>query len=424
LTGVQLAQTLVLIILLGIAAFFSASETALFSANKMKIRHLAEKGDRQAILTRRLLSQPSLLISTILIGNNVVNIGATALATSLFISIFAENGPALATLVMTVLVLIFGEITPKSLAAQNPEQVTLRVSKTINVLSIVLSPISRALNFITGGIIKLFGGTQTKNPMITEEELRMLVNIGEEEGFIDADEREMIDSIFEFNDTLVREIMVPRIDIVALNVKESLESASEMVIDAGHSRIPVYEGTIDNIVGVIYAKDLIEPLLSCEPEKTKLAELMRPAYYVPESKKVRDLLNELRKKRVHMAIVLDEYGGTAGLVTIEDLLEEIVGDIQDEYDQEEEDIIAFLDGTLLVDARTTISDLNDYLGLSLSDDEYETITGLVLHHLGSLPEEGQELDIDGLHIVVDKIDGRRVDKLKINRRNNEKPAEN
>lgn len=415
-TGVQIAQVLFLVFLLGLSAFFSASETAIFSVNKVKIRHMAEEGNTRAILTRRLLDQPNRLISTILIGNNAVNIGATALATSLFISFFAESGAGIATVVMTLMILVFGEITPKTFAAKRAEYLALRFSGSINNIGTVLHPVIKILNLITSGIIRLFGGAPPDNPMITEEELRMLVNVGQEEGFIDADEREMIDSIFEFDDTLVREVMVPRIDIIAVSIGESLEDISNLVIEVGHSRIPVYEHTIDNIVGVIYAKDLLKPLLKCELGGTSTRELMRPAYYVPESKKVRDLFEELRKEKVHMAIVLDEYGGTAGLVTIEDLIEEIVGDIQDEYDHEEQNIVTLPDGTLLVDARTPIEEINDVLELDLSDEEYDTISGLVFHHLGRLPAEGQELDIGDLHITIDTLDGRRVEKLRLRRK--------
>lgn len=411
--GAQIAQILALLILLGFSAFFSASETAFTTVNKIRIRHLAEEGNKRAQLTRKLLTQPNRLISTLLVGNNLVNIWATAIATSFFINLFAEKGAGISTLVMTIIVLVFGEITPKTFAARRPEQVTLKVIPSVNIVCLLLSPFSKVLNALTGGIIRIFGGSQPENPLLTEEELRMLVNVGQEEGFIDAGERDMIDSIFEFDDTIVREIMVPRIDIVGININETLEDVSNLVIAGGHSRIPVYEQSIDNIVGVIYAKDLLKPLLRGEPKKTTLAELMRPAYYVPESKRVRDLFEELRKEKVHMAIILDEYGGTAGLITIEDLIEEIVGDIQDEYDQEEESIQLLEDGSYLVDARTTISELNELLDVNLSDEEYETVSGLVFHYLGRLPAAGEELDIELLHIIVDKLDGHRVDKLKI-----------
>lgn len=412
----QIIQIIILLVLLFLSAFFSATETALFSSNKTRIRHMAEEGNRKALLTKRLLDQPNRLISTILIGNNAVNIGATALATSIAINFFGDSGAGIATGVMTILVLIFGEITPKTLASQHAEDFSMRISGFISLLSKVLFPLIKGLNLITNNLVKVLGGTKPDNPLITEEELRMLVNVGEEEGFIDADEREMIDSIFELDDTLVREIMVPRIDIKAVNMTESMDYVVKMVIEVGHSRIPVYENNIDNIIGVIYAKDLLHPLLSDPLGEPDIQQLMRPAYYVPESKKVADLFAELRKEKVHMAIVLDEYGGTAGLVTIEDVIEEIVGEIQDEFDQEESQIVTLPDGNLLVDARTPIYDINEILEMDLPDDEFDTISGLVFHILGRVPIEGQEVYIgDDLHVVVEKVEGRRITKVRLSK---------
>jgi len=411
LSQVQVFQLIILFVLLLLSAFFSASETAIFSANKVKIRHLAEEGNKQALLMRRLLEQPGRAISTILIGNNVVNIGATALATVLAISFFGGSGAGIATAVMSVLILIFGEITPKTLAARRAEDYSLRISRYIHRLGKILAPLIYIFNLFTNVLIKLLDGSNKENQFITEEELRMLVNVGEEEGFIDEDEREMIDSIFEFNDTLVREVMVPRIDIDAVNVEETLENVVKLVMRAGHSRIPVYDQTVDDIIGVIYAKDLLQIFFEPAREKTDLKKLMRSAYYVPESKKVRDLFAELRKEKVHMAIVLDEYGGTAGLVTVEDVIEEIVGDIQDEYDREEQAIEQLGDGSFLVAARTSIGEINEAMEMALPDDEFETISGLVFHNLGSLPYEGQELKIGDLHIKVEKIIDRRIGKL-------------
>ncbi|MGI6144694.1 MAG: HlyC/CorC family transporter [Clostridia bacterium] len=409
----QVFQLIFLIVLLCLSAFFSASEAAIFSANKVKIRHLAEEGNKRAILLRRLLEQPGRPISTILIGNNVVNIGSTALATSLAITFFGSSGAGIATAVMSVLILIFGEITPKTLVARRPEDFSLRTSGFIDKLGKVLSPLIYVLNAFTNMLVKLVDGSVKEKQFITEEELRMLVNVGEEEGFIDEDEREMIDSIFEFDDTLVREVMVPRIDIHALEVEDTLENAIKLIMQVGHSRIPVYEQTVDNIIGVIYAKDLLKIFFEPAREKITLKELMRPAYYVPESKKVRDLFAELRKEQVHMAIILDEYGGTAGIATIEDLIEEIVGEIQDEYDREEQAIKKMEDGSFLVDARTSISEINEEIKIDLSDDEYDTISGVVFHHLGRLPNEGEELYIGNLQVKVEKIMGRRIEKLRL-----------
>jgi putative hemolysin len=416
LTGSQLGQIVIILILLAFSALLSATETAFFSAKKVRLRHLAEEGDRRAILANRLLEKPSRVISAVLVGNNAVNIGATAIATTLAISFFGDTGAGIATGVMTIVILVFGEITPKTLAARRAEDYALKLSKVINIVAIILSPIVRALNILTGALVKLFGGAANESPLVTEEEIRMLVNVGQEEGLIDQDESEMINSIFEFDDTLVREVMTPRIDIIAINAAEALDNVIEVIVAVGHSRIPVYDNTVDDIVGVLYAKDLFEPLLGKEEARASIKQLMRPAYYVPESKKVRDLFAELRKEKVHMAIVLDEYGGTAGIVTIEDLIEEIVGDIQDEFDQEEKNIEVLADGTLLVDARTSIYDINEMLEHDLPDDEFDTIGGLVFHILGRLAHEGQELEIDDLHVTVFKVEGRRIAKLKLSKK--------
>jgi putative hemolysin len=408
---IHVIQLLILGVLLLLSAFFSASETAIFSANKVKIRHLVEEGNKKAALTRRLMEQPGKLISTILIGNNVVNIGATALATSVAISLLGATGAGIATGIMSVLILLFGEITPKTLVSMHPEAFAMRVSGILNGLGKLLSPIIYVFNAFTNYLVRLINGPDKENHLITEEELRMLVNVGEEEGFIDEDEREMIDSIFEFDDTLVREVMIPRIDIVAVNVTEPLDNVVRLIIKAGHSRIPVFDETVDNIIGLVYAKDILQVFVEPRPEGSSLRDLMRPAYYVPESKKVRDLFAELRREKVHMAIVLDEYGGTAGLVTIEDVIEEIVGDIQDEYDQEEKEIERQSDGSYVVDARTPINEINELLELTLPEDEFETINGWVFHNLGTLPEQGQELDMGELHVKIEKVSGHRIEKL-------------
>ncbi|HHX96639.1 MAG TPA: HlyC/CorC family transporter [Clostridia bacterium] len=404
-------QLIILFMLLLLSAFFSASETALFSTKRLKIRHLAEEGNRQAILTNRLLEQAGKSIATILIGNNLVNIGATALATVLAISFFGSSGAGIATLVMTILVLVFGEITPKTLAARHAEKTALRFSPYIYALGKVLAPFIYIFNSVTGFLVRIIDGPEEEEHFVTEEDLRILVNVGEKEGLLDQVEREMIDSIFEFDDTQVREIMVPRLDIDAVEVGETLENTIKLVLQAGRSRIPVYQASIDEIIGVIYAKDLLKFFGEPERKGLKLAEIMRQPYYVPESKKVRDLFTELSKEKVHMAIVLDEYGSTAGLVTIEDAIEEIMGDIQDEYDQEEKLIELLADGVYLVDGRTPIDEINQMIGLNLPDDEFETITGYVFHHWGRLPEEGQIIKINNLEIKIDQISGGRIGKL-------------
>lgn len=405
-------QAFSLIILLCLSAFFSSAETALFSLNKVRILHMADEGNKKAQLIIKLLEDPNLVISTVLIGNNIVNIGASAIATSLAIEIWGSRGVGIATGVMTFLVLVFGEITPKTFAAQNAEKWALTIIDITRILGIVFSPLIKLLALLTNFMLKFTGNKAKQDPFITEDELKLLVNVGQEEGLIAESERAMINSIFEFDDTLVKEIMTPRIDIIAADSNEPLANIVSIAIDAGHSRIPVYEETIDNIIGIIYAKDLLK-IINKKFDEFETRKLMRPPYYIPETKKVRDLLAELRQAKVHMAIVIDEYGGTAGLVTIEDVIEEIVGDIQDEYDLEEESIVMLSNGSILADARASIYDINEALDIDLPDDDYETISGLVFHLLGHIPNEGEEISLGDINIKVEKTLGRRVDKVKV-----------
>ncbi|MGI6224627.1 MAG: hemolysin family protein [Peptococcales bacterium] len=410
-TGIVL-QIVMLLILLGLSAFFSSAETALFSLNKVRVLHMAEEGNKKAQLVMNLLEEPNRVISTVLIGNNIVNIGASAIATSLAINLWGNSGVGIATGIMTFLVLVFGEVTPKSFAAQNAENWALKIVDITRFLSIVFLPIIKVLTSLTNFMLKLTGRNAKEDPFITEDELRLLVNVGQEEGLIAESERAMINSIFEFDDTLVREIMTPRIDIIAIDVSDNLINLVNIAIDGGHSRIPVYEETIDNIVGIIYAKDLLK-IINKDLKNVEVRKLMRPAFYIPETKKVTDLLAELRQAKVHMAIVIDEYGGTAGLVTIEDVIEEIVGDIQDEYDIEEDAIVILPDGGIRADARASIYDINEALEIDLPDDDFETISGLVFQLLGHIPKEGEEISLGEIRIKVEKILGRRVDKVKV-----------
>lgn len=410
----SILQMIILFFLLCLSAFFSGTETALFSVNKVRILRLVEEGNKRAQALQNMLDNPNRLIATILIGNNIVNIGASALATSIAIDIYGNTGVGIATGIMTLLVLVFGEVTPKNFATHNAEKWSLAygVIEFLKALSFIFKPIILILNVITNFFLKVTGGQGDKDPFITEEELKLLVNVGQEEGLIAESEREMINSIFEFDDTLVKEIMVPRIDIIALDVNETVYNAILAVIEVGHSRIPIFEDTIDNIIGIIYAKDLLKNFNN-DLQTLEIKKIMRPAYYVPENKKVKNLLAELRQARVHMAIVLDEYGGTAGLITIEDVIEEIVGDIQDEFDDEEETITTLPDGSVIANARASIYDINEILNIDLPDDEFETLSGLVFNLLGHLPKVGEELILGNVRIKVEKVIGRRIDKVRV-----------
>ncbi len=418
----EIAEIISLFILLALSGFFSGAETALMSVNRVHIRHLSQEGNKEAKVVDRLLKQPDKLLITILVGNNLVNIAASSIATALATDIFGSKGLGIAIGVMTIFVLIFGEITPKSIAEKKSEQFSLKVGPYIELFSYVLTPLISGLTKITNPFIRGIGGSKTKS-FISEEEIRRFLVVGEREGVIETDEKQMINSIFEIDDTIVKEIMVPRIDMICIDIDAKMEELIEIVMKMGFSRIPVYNDTIDNIVGLVYAKDLLSLLKNGERVDKEIKEIMRPAYYVPETKKVDNLLSELRKEKIHMSIILDEYGGTAGLVTIEDILEEIVGDIQDEYDEEESLINNINKHEIVVDGRTDIDEINRELDISLPEIDYETISGFILSKLGYVPEIGEELTFEDLMIKVMDVKQRRIYKVKIKRDNSDLSSE-
>lgn len=408
----------IVLILLVFSAIFSSSETALTAITAAKIRKLKESDEKSAKVLKRVKKKISTILTTILIGNNIVNIAATAILTQLITSVF-NNGKystIVATVVMTALILVFGEITPKTFAAQNPEKVAVKVSVPLEFLSKILKPVLFILNIVTSFIIKLFGGSVGEiSPFVTEEEIRSLVDAGEEEGVLKHQEREMIEGIFEIDDTDVRDVMVPRIDIIATPENASLRTALDTIITYGHSRIPVFKDTIDNITGILYAKDIL-PFVSStksEIEEKDINTLLRKAYYVPETKKVSQLLKELQQKKIHMAIVLDEYGGTEGLVTIEDILEEIVGDILDEFDNEIDLVEKIEEGVFIVKAEVSLEEINDLFDVDLPEDDFDSLGGYIFSYLGRVPVHGDIVKYENIEMTVESINNRRVKKIKI-----------
>ena len=409
------------VLLLILSGFFSGSETALMSVNKVEIRHLAQEGDKDAQIVDRLLSKPDNLLTTILVGNNLVNVAASAIATKVATNVFQNFGVGISTGVVTLLLLIFGEISPKSLATRKAKQFSMTVARPIEICYYLFFPIVKGLSFLVQAVNKGSHHPGTK-PFISEDKIRRFLAVGVREGVIETDERQMINSIFEFDDITVKEIMVPRIDMICVDINDSIDKLIDIVIRMGLSRIPVYNGRIDNIVGIVYAKDLLPLLKETKPDIT-IQKIMRPAYYVPESKEIDNLFSELKKEKIHMAIVLDEYGGTAGLVTIEDLLEEIVGDIQDEYDEEENLIEEEEDNRVIVDGRVDVDEINYYLDIALPEEDYETISGFILSMLGYVPEEGEKIEFEDLEITVTKISQRRISKVEIKKTVNEDEVE-
>ena len=410
-------QFVILAILIFLSAIFSSAETAFLSTNKIRLRNLQDEGEKKADLVLIMLENQSKLISTLLVGNNIVNIGSSALATKMATDAFGDAGVGIATGIMTFLVLVFGEVIPKNLAAAHAETWAMLVAPFIRMISFLLTPVVFLLTKLSDFVVRVTKKDEEEDPTITEDEFKILVNVGQEEGVFDESESEMINSIMEFDETVVKAIMVPRIDIIAVDVEDSINEALRLIIDGGHSRIPAYEESIDNIVGILYAKDIFEHL-DADFDELKVRSLIRPAYYIPETKKVSDLLNELRLKKVHMAIILDEYGGTNGLVTIEDLIEEIIGDIQDEYDVEEDLIVMHSDSELVADARAPIGDVEEAFDVELDeeileDSEADTIGGLAFEHLGGIPAVGDEVTVGRFLIRIVEVSGRRISKVEI-----------
>ncbi len=410
----QLGVLVGTLILCGIA---SAAETALTSISRIKLKNMVGDGDEKATEIEKLLADPNTFLSTILIVNSVAVIVASSMATVLALRFSANWGELISSILISLIVLIFCEITPKTAAVQNPLRWARVLVGPVKGAAWILHPIVVTLGAITSFLVRMVGG-QVKHhgPFVTEEELRLLVTVGEEEGVLEEEETEMIHSIFEFADTTVREVMVPRIDMVTLSSTATVTEAVDLALQGGFSRIPVYEESIgiDEIIGVLYTKDMLKQLR--EGHHTfPIRDLVRTAYYVPETKKLDDLLREIRQKRVHMVIVVDEYGSVAGLVTIEDLVEEIVGDIQDEYDHEESLYEKVSENEYIFNAKINIYDFNDVMAMRLDDTDYETLGGFVYAQLDKIPTTGDVVTFSGLTFTVLATRGRRITKIQVER---------
>jgi CBS domain containing-hemolysin-like protein len=413
-------ELLGLVICLVLATISSAADAALSAISRHHLHALQNDGRSRAQVVHRLLQDPARLKATTL----TLNIGASVAATALMLSLVSPWTswwqPLTALLGLFLLLLIVGEALPKALATRSPSRTAVLLSRPIQILGVALLPFTSLANLVMRPLFGKGGGA-LGSALVTEEELKLLVNVGEEEGLIEKEEREMIEGILIFGDTLVREVMVPRIHIAALENDATLAEALDQTLAAGHSRIPVYRDTIDTIAGILYVRDLLPLLRDGQLDRT-INDLVRPAYYVPDTMKVDDLLRNLKTRKVHMAIVVDEYGGTAGLVTIEDLLEEIVGEIQDEYDTEEPAVRQINEHTWIVDARVSVDDLNTETGLQLLTEEVDSLGGLVYERLGSIPRVGDSIDIDNATITVLSVQGVRPEKLQVMVKEPESPS--
>lgn len=404
-------QISILIVFIFLSAFFSSSETALISINKFKVRQLQEKKVKNADTLARLMEKPNAMISAILVGNNIVNIASSSLATSICVAMFGAKGVFIATVVMTIIILIFGEITPKTLAQENPEKMALKASKPIYILTIVFKPVLFIFNKITIMISKLFGRDSNSNqPSITEDEFMTIVDVGHEEGVIEGEEKEMIHNVFAFGDSLAEDVMTPRTSMVVVNVDEELGDLIKFLDNANYSRIPVFDENIDDIIGILYVRDLIAHL---QDYNFSLKDHLRPAFFAYESKPIMDLFKEMQEKNVSMAIVADEYGGTSGLVTIEDLVEEIVGEIYDEYDEEVDGIKKVAPNEYLIDASTELEEINEELGLDLESDVFDSIGGFVIGIADKIPDTGDSYSYKNLEFFIVDAENTKINELKL-----------
>ena len=411
-------QIVSLIILIGLSGFFSMSETALMSLNKIKLRHMVEEGVAGAKSVEKLIEDPNKLLGAILIGNNVVNIGASSLATVLATNIFGNSGVGIATGVITILVLIFDEITPKSIAKQKSETVALMVVKPIQFIVFIFKPFVYVFTIISSLFIRLLGGDPNKaESFITEEELKTMVDVSEEEGVLENVEKEMIFNVFDFVDLQVKDVMVQRVDIVAVDEEATYDEVMDIIKSEQFSRIPVYSETIDNVIGVINVKDFA--MVENIREDFNVTKYVREPFYTFEFKKIVELFKEMKKARNHIAVVLDEYGGTVGLVTIEDLVEEIVGEIEDEYDEEDNSIEVIKENEYVVDGSARLHDISELLGVDIDSEEFDSVGGLMIGALGRMPEEKEEVVSNDITFIAEEIDKNRIKKVRLI--NNYKP---
>lgn len=413
LSGDTVVIRLVLVVVcLVLSAFFSSSETALTTVNLIRIRNLADNGDKAAAWVLKARRDQSKMLGAILIGNNVVNLSASSMLTVLVTDVFGSQAVGAATGVLTLLVLLFGEITPKTIATLEAEKNALRFARVICLLMTILTPVIFVVNLLSGGVLRLLGVDPNKpTDSITEDELRTIVEVGHEKGVIESEEKEMINNVFDLGDSVARDIMVPRIDMSFVDVEASYEELMEIFRRDHYTRLPVYEDNTDNIIGIINMKDLI---LLEDRAAFSVRDYLRQPLFTFESKKLSELMIEMRKTSNNIVIVLDEYGATAGLITLEDILEEIVGDIRDEFDADEEDELKELSkGEYLADGSMNLDDINDRLDLELVSEDFDSLGGFMIDRLEHLPAEGEEVDTEEVRLVVEKVNKNRIDKVHI-----------
>ncbi len=406
----DVAQLIIIIVLIFLSGFFSSAETAFSTLNRVRMRNLEEEGNKKAARVNKILESYSKMLSAILIGNNIVNLTASSLTTAFVIGVCGNAYIGIGTGILTIVVLLGGEIIPKTWANLNSEKLALAYSSVIYALMKVMTPVIFIVDLLSNGILKLLHVDPNKKmDTITESELKTYVDVSHEDGQIESDEREMIYNIFEFSDTCVKDIMIPRTNMVTVNADESVNDLIKVFHESMYTRIPVYQEDKDSMIGFVNIKDLFIARISGQKNIT-LKSLLREAYYTYEYKKNADLLLEMREKSMNVAFVLNEYGSTVGMVTLEDLLEELVGEIRDEYDEDEKELIQKIDDrSYLIEGSMNLSDINDSIGTSLNSDDYDSIGGIIIGQLDRLPEDNESVVLaDGTTLQVKGIDQNRI----------------
>lgn len=407
----SVSQIIALVFLVAMSAVFSSSETAITSVSKIKVRQLDQKDNKNAHLLKKLHDNMQTTISTILIGNNIVNIAASSIATILFTNIFHQNGALISTVVMTVFVLIFGEVIPKTIAQYKNKSVALKFSRFIYFLTIVFKPIVKILNVLTRLVIKLFVGEDEDSSTLTEEELKTLVEVSEEEGVLKNQETEIMINALELKETLAVDIMTPRTSMASVDIEDAESDLKEIIKNITYSRIPVYEDSIDDIIGVLHIKELAHKIIE-DDRDFKVRDILKPAFYAYEYIPVVDLFKQMRTKNISISIIIDEYGGTSGIVTMEDILEELVGEIDDEYDNEKE-VTKLSDNEYLVDPEMRIDEVNERFDLDIQSEKFDSIGGFVIELLDRMPKSKDEVEFENLKFVVVNVDKRKITQLMI-----------
>jgi len=400
-------------------AVLSSSESSFIAVNKIRIRSLMEKGDSRAKAVQKILDEHDKLFSAVILSGNLFTILATSIGTALALKYFGEDGIIIAIIIMTFLTVVFGELAPKTFAVAHSEKVSLLLARPVAFYIRLISPLVWIFKITSNLIIRMLGGKKKSvSPFVTEEEIKTMINIGEEEGTLEEEERQMLHKVFEFGDKVVTEAMVPRTEIVSIPDNSTVGDALKLVLEEGYSRYPVIKENIDSVTGILYVKDIVKQMAQGKIENyTPITEIVREAYYIPENKMVTELLDEMQKKKIQIAIVMDEYGGTAGLITLEDIMEEIVGGLQDEFEamEGEKEVEIIDERTFIVAGQTGLDEINELVGVELASQDFHTIGGFVFGLFRRLPKVGEQVRYHNLRFLILEMEDRKISKIKITR---------